>query len=87
MPARICSAVAAAATAAMIAMPASAGDFRLTSPDMPDGRMPAAQVLSAAYGFGCDGGNRSPALNWEGAPAGTRTPAPCSPGGSALPGT
>lgn len=73
MPARICSAVAAAAMAAMIAMPASAGDFRLTSPDMPDGRMPAAQVLSAAYGFGCDGGNRSPALTWEGAPTGTRS--------------
>jgi Raf kinase inhibitor-like YbhB/YbcL family protein len=70
MPARICFAVAAAAMAAMITMPASAGDFRLTSPDMPDGRMPAAQVLSAAYGYG---GNRSPALTWEGAPAGARS--------------
>jgi Raf kinase inhibitor-like YbhB/YbcL family protein len=30
-------------------------------------------VLSAQYGFGCSGGNRSPQLSWSGAPEGTRS--------------
>jgi Raf kinase inhibitor-like YbhB/YbcL family protein len=30
-------------------------------------------VMSAEYGFGCDGRNRSPALAWSGAPDGTRS--------------
>jgi len=30
-------------------------------------------VLSADYGFGCRGGNRSPHLAWDGAPAGTKS--------------
>ena len=32
-----------------------------------------AFILSADYGFGCAGGNRSPRLKWSGAPAGTRS--------------
>ena len=28
------------------------------------------QILSADYGFGCGGGNKSPQLSWSGAPAG-----------------
>ena len=30
-------------------------------------------VLSAAYGFGCSGGNLSPQLSWSGAPEGTQS--------------
>ena len=46
-------------------------DLTLTSPDVAEGRMMAAeQVLN---GFGCMGGNVSPALRWSGAPANTRS--------------
>ena len=31
------------------------------------------QVLSATFGFGTDGGNKSPHLAWTGAPAGTKS--------------
>ena len=30
-------------------------------------------VLSAEYGFGTSGGNKSPQLSWSGAPAGTKS--------------
>jgi Raf kinase inhibitor-like YbhB/YbcL family protein len=30
-------------------------------------------VLSTEYGFGCDGGNKSPQLAWSGAPQGTKS--------------
>src|ERR1700694_5625236 len=30
-------------------------------------------ILSADFGFGCAGGNRSPHLTWSGAPAGTKS--------------
>ena len=30
-------------------------------------------ILSADYGFGCAGGNKSPHLAWSGAPAGTKS--------------
>ena len=29
-------------------------------------------ILSAAFGFGCEGDNQSPHLAWSGAPPGTR---------------
>ena len=45
--------------------------FTLTSPDLSDGgTIAAAQVFND---FGCRGGNVSPALAWNGAPAGTKS--------------
>lgn len=62
--------VAVVAAALCLAGPALAGEFRLTSPDIADGQpLAEAQVLD---GFGCSGGNTSPALAWSGAPEGTR---------------
>ncbi|AKJ27029.1 YbhB/YbcL family Raf kinase inhibitor-like protein [Caldimonas brevitalea] len=53
------------------ALTACAGNFKLTGPELgPGDRLPPAQVYS---GFGCEGGNRSPALQWSGAPSGTRS--------------
>ncbi|MEW6562245.1 MAG: YbhB/YbcL family Raf kinase inhibitor-like protein [Pseudomonadota bacterium] len=49
----------------------SALAFDLSSPELQPGRpMSKAQEFK---GFGCDGGNVSPALNWKDAPAGTRS--------------
>jgi Raf kinase inhibitor-like YbhB/YbcL family protein len=45
--------------------------FRLSSNDLKEGqRMPEAQVFN---GMGHSGGNRSPHLAWDGAPAGTQS--------------
>lgn len=38
-----------------------------------DGGFTQQQLLSAPYGFGCSGGNISPALSWKNAPAGTKS--------------
>jgi len=35
--------------------------------------LPSAHILSAEFGFGCEGNNRSPHLAWSGAPAGTKS--------------
>ena len=49
----------------------AAGEFALSSSDIAEGeKLSAAQVFK---GFGCEGGNVSPALSWEGAPAGTKS--------------
>lgn len=64
--------------AVILAVSAAAGSpalaanaFRLTSPDLrPDEAVPSAHVNN---GYGCHGQNRSPALAWEGAPAGARS--------------
>lgn len=48
--------------------------FTLASNSFKDGDyLPNDFVLSADYGFGCAGGNKSPHLRWSGAPAGTRS--------------
>jgi Raf kinase inhibitor-like YbhB/YbcL family protein len=61
--------VAAFLAAAFV--PAYAADFQLTSGDIgPD--KPFAQDFVFS-GFGCTGGNQSPALNWSGAPQGTKS--------------
>jgi hypothetical protein len=50
--------------------PDTAG-FTLVSPTIaPNGRLGCEQVFN---GFGCTGQNISPALKWQGAPAGTRS--------------
>jgi len=47
--------------------------MKLTSDSFRDGDYLAPDhVLSADYGFGCSGGNRSPHLRWQDAPAGTK---------------
>jgi Raf kinase inhibitor-like YbhB/YbcL family protein len=50
---------------------ASADGFRLASPDLAEGDRFRAEQVSA--GSGCSGGNVSPALQWSGAPAGTKS--------------
>lgn len=48
--------------------------MKVTSTSFKDGDyLGRDHVLSSAYGFGCDGGNKSPHLRWEGAPAGTKS--------------
>jgi Raf kinase inhibitor-like YbhB/YbcL family protein len=50
---------------------ASAAQLTVTSPDIkPGARIADEQV---AKGFGCTGGNVSPALSWSGAPQGTKS--------------
>lgn len=57
---------AAAQTQAPAAKPAG---FRVASPSF-KGTLPMQHVFK---GFGCDGGNVSPAVSWSGAPAGTKS--------------
>src|SRR3982074_945278 len=49
-------------------------DMQLTSNSFKDGDyLGMDHVLSAEYGFGCSGGNRSPHLAWSGAPEDTQS--------------
>jgi Raf kinase inhibitor-like YbhB/YbcL family protein len=46
----------------------------LTSDSFKDGEtLSMDHVMSADYGFGCSGGNKSPHLRWSGAPADTKS--------------
>lgn len=56
---------------ALTATAARAGDFVLASPDVADQRTVAEAFVY--NGYGCGGGNLSPALQWRGAPAATRS--------------
>lgn len=57
--------------AALTATSALADDFTLTSTDIAEGEnLTQTQVFN---GFGCNGGDTSPALAWTGAPEGTRS--------------
>jgi len=48
--------------------------FTVTSNSFKDGDYLGNEfILSAEFGFGCAGGNRSPHLKWSGAPAGTKS--------------
>lgn len=68
--------MSAAALLALSALPACAstadvGDFNLSSPDVAEGvQLTNDHVFN---GFGCEGGNISPALSWSGAPEGTKS--------------
>lgn len=59
------------AISALLGNFALAAEFTLSSPDLQaGGTLPMAQV---ANGFGCQGGNVQPALQWENPPAGTQS--------------
>jgi hypothetical protein len=48
--------------------------FTVRSDSFKDGDYLAKDhILSADYGFGCEGGNKSPHLAWSGAPSGTKS--------------
>ena len=64
-------AVALFAAAMTVALPAVAADFKLTSADVKAGG--TVENTYVFKGFGCEGGNASPALSWSGAPAGTKS--------------
>ncbi|MBH2044183.1 MAG: YbhB/YbcL family Raf kinase inhibitor-like protein [Comamonadaceae bacterium] len=57
--------------AALATLPAQAAGFKLSSPDIKaGGKIPASFEFN---GFGCSGDNKSPALQWSGAPKGTKS--------------
>src|SRR5256886_14042691 len=48
--------------------------FTVRSNGFKDGDyLPNAHILSAEFGFGCQGDNQSPHLAWSGAPSGTKS--------------
>jgi len=48
--------------------------FTVTSDSFKEGApLGMEHILSAEYGFGCGGGNKSPHLRWSGAPEGTKS--------------
>jgi Raf kinase inhibitor-like YbhB/YbcL family protein len=62
------------ATAGAVAQSADQNTMQLTSANFNDGDyLPLDHILSADFGFGCSGGNKSPELAWSGAPDGTKS--------------
>jgi Raf kinase inhibitor-like YbhB/YbcL family protein len=68
---RCAAAAALALSGAVATSSALAQSFELTSPDV-SATAPIA-MKHVFNGFGCTGGNVSPALNWKNAPAGTKS--------------
>jgi Raf kinase inhibitor-like YbhB/YbcL family protein len=68
---RLLISIAAFAMAAFGAGAALAQNLTLTSPDLQEGGTIGSEHVIT--GFGCTGGNTSPALSWSGAPAGTKS--------------
>lgn len=66
-------AILIAATLAVFLCPPAYADstFELTSPDIAEGQQLDRQFV--LQGFGCEGGNTSPKLEWSGAPEGTQS--------------
>ncbi|AZZ91233.1 YbhB/YbcL family Raf kinase inhibitor-like protein [Hahella sp. KA22] len=60
-----------AALLGLLAASMSHAEMTLTSPDVTDGGKLSKQ--QEYKGFGCDGGNQSPELEWRGAPEGTKS--------------
>lgn len=56
---------------AAISAPAMADGFILTSPDIAEGRQLSSDFVF--QGFGCEGSNMAPTLEWTGAPEGTKS--------------
>jgi phosphatidylethanolamine-binding protein (PEBP) family uncharacterized protein len=63
--------IAALAIGALSARGANAQSMTLTSPDLKEGGTIANEQVYK--GYGCTGGNVSPALSWSGAPAATKS--------------
>lgn len=71
MPQTLLKTVAAGLALSAAALSATAADFTLASPSVaPDSTIADKHVFA---GFGCSGGNLSPALRWSGAPANTQS--------------
>lgn len=68
---RLLTSIAAFAVGPLATGAVQAQSLTLTSPDIPEGGTIASEQVIT--GFGCTGGNTSPALSWSGAPAGTRS--------------
>jgi Raf kinase inhibitor-like YbhB/YbcL family protein len=68
---RLLTSIAAFAVGVLAAGAVQAQSLTLTSPDIPEGGTIASEQVIT--GFGCTGGNTSPALSWSGAPAGTKS--------------
>ena len=54
-----------------VSLSAQAQTFSVTSTDMSEGK--PLQIQQVYNGFGCEGGNQSPQLSWQGAPVGTKS--------------
>jgi Raf kinase inhibitor-like YbhB/YbcL family protein len=69
--ARLAVWIAAIGVSALGANAANAQSMTITSPDISEGATIANEQVFK--GFGCTGGNLSPALSWSGAPSGTKS--------------